>query len=127
MVFVGNDENPSVNVSLSFYQPPKPYIDDGNSTIIYQNATQYINKTTPFWNPSKPQVSSIVLIIIIVFGSIAIIGIDCLKDKKKSNKVKSVDLSDPNFSISDRMEDVTSNRNLFRQSMDNQFESNATN
>jgi hypothetical protein len=42
LVLVGNKEDPAVNISLSFYQPPRLTLDviyDNETEVVYQNVT----------------------------------------------------------------------------------------
>lgn len=83
VVIVGNEANPSVNLSLSFYQPPLPpvIVNDTYQTveIIYHNVTEYVNRTVSVFGKTRPLVSSIIIISCIVFGSLIAITFECLR------------------------------------------------
>lgn len=101
VVIVGNEANPSVNLSVSFYQPPPPVVPGivDNKTddpeIIYQNVTQYVNRTVSvFSQASHPLVSTIIIIICIIFGSVFVISTECLRQIKEERKNKDFDIID---------------------------------
>ena len=84
-----------------------------------------MNKTVTVFGKAHPLVGSIVIITCIIFGTIVVISAECLREAKELKKKKDFDILD-NFQFSERLDEYSTNRNLFPQSHEN-YESNATN
>ncbi len=83
LIIVGNNAKPSLNISLSMYQPPfaiqsNVTVTDTPPVVIVINRTETINKTVSvFTATASPQYASLVLVGCVTGGSLIFILAEC--------------------------------------------------
>ena len=95
VIIVGSDVNPSVNISLGLIIVPDLNAlsaNDTNSSITGMNMSDGNSSSTKigmysiFSSETSPQYSIYVIVVVVGFGSLIFVIIDCCKKKKIKNQ-----------------------------------------